>query len=54
MSSQQRRDQSESALRVIAEWNNGLLGCAQSQPAAEDHHDDDDDTHASSETGYGT
>jgi len=54
MSVEQRRDQSESALRVIAELNNGLLGCAMSQPPLDDHDDDPDQTRASAETGYGT
>ena len=51
LSREQRRDQSEYAMRVIAELNNGLLGCAMSQPTLDDHHDDRQDA---SNAGYGT
>jgi len=39
LSLDQRRDQSEYAARVIAELNNGLLGCATSQTIPADDHD---------------
>lgn len=50
---QERRDQSEYALRIIAELNHGLLGCASSQPAADDH-DVAGEDRASADAGYGT
>lgn len=52
LSLEQRRDQSEYAMRIIAELNDGLLGCAMSQPQADDHQVDDH--HESNDAGYGT
>src|SRR5205814_3318351 len=49
----QRRDQSEYAVRVIAELNNGLLGCATSQSLPEDHHKDANHSDATPSGGYG-
>jgi ectoine hydroxylase-related dioxygenase (phytanoyl-CoA dioxygenase family) len=56
MSLEQRRDQSEYALRIIAELNNGLLGCAMSPSAPSDDDDDDDPDGATApaDAGYGT
>ncbi|MBC8105822.1 MAG: phytanoyl-CoA dioxygenase family protein [Anaerolineae bacterium] len=53
MSLDQRRDQSEFAARVIAELNNGLLGCATSQSFPQDDHDDAATPDSASSGGYG-